>query len=306
MARRRNPVLRWLIGTIALAYVRIVGLLPLRLARLLGDGLAVIAYYCVPRVRRIGYHNLDLAYGDTLTRDEKTRILKAACRNMCRVAVELPHLHRIASDTDNKLVRFVVPDDLDFSKGAILVGAHHSNWEWMAAGMTARGYHLTGVVRPLDEPRMNAALDRIRRSTGVVTLDKNNAGPSLIKELRGGNLVGLLIDQNPRQNGAPVTFFGQSTWATIAPAMLALRTKAPIHLMSMKRCDDGIYEFTFHPPMDLDLSGSMRENLVKVTQQCQDGIEEIIRACPEQWLWMHNRFKPRPKLEAEWAAKTKK
>ncbi|PCJ59166.1 MAG: hypothetical protein COA73_09240 [Candidatus Hydrogenedentota bacterium] len=306
MARRRNPVLTWLIGTIAVSYIRIVGLLPLPIARLLGDGLTFIAYYFVPRVRRIGFHNLDLAYGDSMPQQEKARILKAACRNMCRVAVELPHLHRIATDTEQKLVRFIVPDDLDLSRGAVLIGAHHSNWEWTAAGMAALGHKLTGVVRPLDEPRMNAALDRIRRSTGVVTVDKTNAGPTLIKELRAGHLVGLMVDQNPRQNGVPITFFGHSTWATVAPAMLTLRTKAPIHIMSMTREADGVYEFTFHPAMKLELTGSMRQDLIGITQQCQDAIEEIIRACPEQWLWMHNRFKPRPKLEAEWAAKKKK
>ena len=102
-----------------------------------------------------------------------------------------------------------------------------------------------------------------------------------------------------------MTFFGVNTWGTIGPAMLALRTGAPIYPASVIRARDGTYKLHVHPPILATREGAFRDDLVRITQRCQDSIEAMIRAHPGQWLWFHRRWKPRPRLEREWSDKQK-
>ena len=125
----------------------------------------------------------------------------------------------------------------------------------------------------------------------------------MLRLLKEGWIVGVLADQSPREAAVPVTFFGQPCWATVAPAMIAARAKVPMHVVSILREADGNYVMEFSEPIELDQSKPLRAGLVDVSQQCQDAIERIVREHPGQWLWLHRRWKKRPRLEREWAEK---
>jgi KDO2-lipid IV(A) lauroyltransferase len=153
---------------------------------------------------------------------------------------------------------------------------------------------------------LNCYIDGIRRSNGVKTIEKAQAGAQILRLLREGWSVGLLIDQNPHESAVPVRFFGMPTWGTAAPAMLAARARVAVHPLSMVRQPDATYTLHICPPLDLVTEGGLRANLLENSQRCQDAIEALVREHPEQWLWMHRRWKPRPRFEKEWAEKTKK
>ncbi len=306
MSRKRNPVTRRVLCMLSLCFFKLTGLLPLCAARLMAAAFAWTAYHVVPRIKKVGRENLDLAYGAELTDVEKDRILRDSVKNLALVAVEFSRVPRIARGSHESYVEVKGLEHVDPSTGAVLIGAHLGNWEWMPPVIASLGWELIVVVREFDDPKMNAAVDRTRRAGGVKTIAKNAALGPLLRKLREGCHAGLLVDQNPRDNGTPVRFFGKQTWATVGPALMAMRAKAPLHPVSITRNPDGKYTLEFFPALPLRHSGNTLDDLVENTQRCQDALEAMIRKHPGQWLWFHRRWKRRERLEREWELRTAK
>lgn len=303
MPRRRNPLLQAAITGACIGFIHLTRVLPLTFNRVLALFLGYLTYYLVPRIRRVGLANLDLAYGDSLSRKEKRRILRGAVDNVMRVAVEFSRMPALAGNQYAGYVRLEGEEHADLSKGCVFIGGHFGNWEWMASAMASHGYKVAEIVRPLDDPRLDRVVDVHRRANLITTIPKNDAGREIFRLLKEDWFVGILIDQSPRENGVPVMFFGQPCWATIAPAMIAARSRVPIHPVSMLRSSDGAYTLRFYPAIEMARTGNLLEDLLANTQRCQDAFEQIVREAPEQWLWFHRRWKPRPRLEEEWNAR---
>jgi len=302
--RRRNPLAVWLVTTLCLTFARATRILPLSWSRAVGRALAAVAYHVVPRIKRVGFSNLDLAYGDALSKKEKTRILKESVRNVGIVAAEFSRIPLLAQDEFfQRWVRLEGAEHIKSPGRALFISAHLGNWEWLTGAFLRLGYNTAGVVRLLRDPRLNTYIDTIRQSNGGRTIEKAQAGAEILKLLRDGWCVGILVDQNPHESAVPVKFFGVDTWATAAPAMLAVRAKVPVHPSSMVRQPDGTYVLRIYPPLGLVTEGGLRANLLENSQRCQDAIEALVREHPEQWLWIHRRWKPRPRFEEEWARK---
>ncbi len=286
-----------------IAFCECARLLPLPMARALGRALAMLAYYLIPRIRREGLKNLDLAYGDERTRSEKIRILKGAAKNVGIVAAEFSRTQHLAENSFADMVELRGAGHVDLSQPVVFISAHFGNWEWLAPAMSARGIAVAGIMRPLDDPGLNAYVKRIRSATGTILIERDHAAALMLKLLRERTTVGVLIDQSPRQSAVPVTFFGTPTWATIAPVMAAIRGKAAIHPVSMVRQPDGRYVLSVAPALERIKTGNLRHDLAANAQQCQDAIELMIREHPDQWLWLHRRWKKRERLEQEWKRK---
>ncbi len=300
MSRHHHRVYEWLATAVTLAFTGITGRLPLRTSRALGRGVARAAYYLIPRIRRVGLENLERAYGTALSRAEKIRILKQATKNVGVVAAELSRMPRLDSAFIERHITLKGVENIDTSRGALMIGAHFGNWEWMAPVLQNCGFRVAEVVRPLDIPRLNTHIDRLRCSRGVLTIAKTNAAAEVLRLLREKHLVGVLVDQSPRVSAVPVRFFGEPCWATVAPVMAAVRAKAPIHLATMARDDDARYTLEVFPDLAMTWTDDLRKDLVENSQRCQDIVEREIRRHPEQWLWLHRRWKHRPRLEEEW------
>ena len=299
MARPRVTMLRRGISLFSILLLCVMGMFPLRLVRCISRLVAPLVYF-IPRIRRIGLANLDLAYGDSLAASEKRRILKNAVHNMVRVGCEFPWTGRLHEERYWNQVSFRGMDRLDGSRGAVLMGAHFGNWEWMPSVMARQGYPVSIIVRPLDDPLLDTYIEQTRQRCGVETLIKENAGREAIMRLRKGGIVGIAADQSPRQNGMPVHFFGHPCWGTIGPAMLAMRAQTPIHPVSVVRKPDDTYFLEILPAISLVKTGDMRADLLENTQRCQTALESIVRQYPDHWLWVHRRWKARPGLEREW------
>ena len=309
MPRPRNSFIQRILTTACIAFGRLTAVLPLPACRGLGRLAGRMAYWLVPRVRRVALANLDLAYGEELSRREKVRIAREAAENVGIVAAEFSHIPRITPAFVEKHVELQGLEHFNVERGGLIIGAHLSNWEWMASVLRTRFPSVAEVVRPMNDPRLNNFVDGTRRAVGVETVPKEGAGPEVIRLLRAGGILGLLIDQSPRENAVPIQFFGHTCWGTIAPVMAAARTRTPIHVVSMTRDRRGRYTLEFHPPLEMTRSGDLQADLLVNTQRCQDAIEDIVRRHPGQWLWLHRRWKPRPRLDEEWEqrkARTKK
>lgn len=301
MVRRRSRPLRRIAAAATILFARATSLFPLPACRVLGRAIGLVAYYLVPRVRKVGLDNVDRAYGEALTAREKQAIARHAAMNMGIVAAEFSHVPQLPSERGRTWFDVEGIENWDPARGCLFISGHMGNWEWMFGMVASAGIRVAGVVRPLDDRRLDEYVDRARRSAGSETISKSDAGPELIRRIREGRAVGLLIDQSPRDNGVPATFFGRACWATVAPAMIALRTNCPIHLLSNRRHAGGRYTLSIHPPIEIRRSGNLRDDLSSVSQQCQDVLERIVREDPGNWLWMHRRWKDRPRLAREWA-----
>ncbi len=306
MARKRNALVSWFVRTLGLGAIQLLSALPISLRTVIINSIARIAVALVPRIRKVSLENLDRAFGDERTAAEKHEIAVEATANMITVGAEFPRMPQLTAANIDRYVEFENLEFIDSEQGGFLIGGHIGNWEWLIPALVAKGCRVAGVVRPLDDPKPNAYVNGNRTATGAITIPKDNAGQELFRYLREGYITGLLIDQSPRENAVPVTFFGHECWATIGPVMMAFRAKCPVYMVTMKRIAPERYRLTVHPPIELTRTGSLHQDLVENSQRCQDIMESVIREDPGQWLWAHRRWKKRPRLEEEWAKRIAK
>jgi KDO2-lipid IV(A) lauroyltransferase len=300
---RRNRIAKGLAAGLTLCTAGLTRILPLPLSRRCLLLCGRFAIWVVPRIRRVGLANLDLAYGDSLTRAEKRRILRGAVDNMAIVAAEFSRLPYFAARRFEGLVAVQGLEHLDPQRGGLCISGHIGNWEFMAPVLAAQGLRLAEVVRPLDVAALDRYVEGTREAGGVRTIPKDQAGEELLALLKEGWFTGILVDQSPRDNGIPTTFFGHTCWSTIGPAMIAAKAQAPVYFVTLLRQRDYRYVLRVHPPLPLVFTGAIRQDLFANTQIIQDAFEELVRAHPDQWLWPHRRWKQRPRLEREWAAR---
>ncbi|HNR36866.1 MAG TPA: hypothetical protein PKO36_16955, partial [Candidatus Hydrogenedentes bacterium] len=212
MARRRFA--KAVIGRVSVAFARVLAMLSIGASRRIARALTPVLYHLLPRVRNTGMANLDLAYGDTLSDGEKRRILRGSIENMLIVAFELFQIPKLEGAFLERNIRVKGTEFIPGESGCVAIGAHHGNWEWSATAMARRGYKACEIVREFDDPHLNAFIDGTRRSGGVITIPKDRAAREMMERLANGYMVGILADQNPRENAVPVTFFGHPCWAT--------------------------------------------------------------------------------------------
>lgn len=248
-----------------------------------------LAYYLAGHLRRVGFANLQIAYGGTLSRDEKRRILKASFQNFALVVLDSFWFLRETAQRLETWVRF------DPGFGEILrparqvcVTAHLGNWEVLGQAVAARGFPLASVAAPLANPDVDALFLETRRQTGQQVFSKHGVLRKLLRALRSDGKIALVIDQNtkPSEGGLYVDFFGLPVPVTSAPALLAEKTDSPLVVGVCIPQPDG----TYYAPAPLFCAAAPTD-IRSRTQQLTDLIERVVRAYPSCWLWCYKRWK---------------
>jgi len=179
--------------------------------------------------------------------------------------------------------------------GAILVTGHCGNWEWMNLAVGASGLAMSVAAREVYDPRLDAVAQQLRGRFGGDTVVRGpEAGGRLVRALRRGRVLGLLIDQDIDTPGAFVPFFGHPAWTPVGAALLALRTGAPVVPGFAARLPDGRMQVRFEPPLPHPTGADLDANAAVLTANLTVRIEAHIRQHPAQWVWMHRRWKRRP------------
>jgi KDO2-lipid IV(A) lauroyltransferase len=180
---------------------------------------------------------------------------------------------------------------------ALILTAHLGNWELLTLAPTLTGYPLTVVARALDSPALGVWAHRLRARAGVEVVDKRDAVRPVLEALRRGRLVGVLLDQNAsRREGVFVPFFGRLASTSRAMAVLALRTETPVVPAFTHRVEGGRHRIIIQPALALPRAADAAA-IEAVTARCTSIIEDAVRATPDQWLWMHDRWRTRPAAE---------
>ena len=242
---------------------------------------------------RVARANLAAAFPE-ITADERNRIRRSMWDNLGQVVGEYPHLARFSPKGDDPRITYSLPpgmslDDLK-QKPVIFLSAHLGNWEILPILAGQLGFDGAAVVRPPNNPYVAAWVARQRRINGADTMIvKHNAARPMVAQLKAGKMLCMLVDQKLRE-GIAVPFFGRDALTTPAPAALALKMGAHIIMAANRRVGGSRFHVTVQPELEFNTSGDETEDVARLTAAIQARIEEMVRANPGQWLWIHNRW----------------
>jgi len=185
---------------------------------------------------------------------------------------------------------------LQDGRGAMLATAHCGNWELLSARIPVAGIPLTCAVRQLDNPRIDSLVNAIRTRFGTEIFPRGPAaGRHLARALKKNRVNALLIDQDIRDvPGVFVPFFGRPAWTPSGAAMFSIRMECPVLPGFIHRLPSGKHVAEFHSPLPVPTDGTVEDRIEELTSSATAAIERQIRAHPEQWVWMHRRWRTQP------------
>jgi len=271
------------------------GLLPYRAAAAIGSLLGRIAYRLLPKERGRALENLRAVFPD---RDE--RWVRGTARQVFR-HLGIGLFETLAMDR-MRLGTEVVIDGMERleaalarGKGVVYVTGHIGTWELMAAAV-AQTHPVSVIAAPLKPEPMNDMVVALRERLGVRTIVRSRPGAAkeLIRVFRENRILGILIDQDTDVEGAFVDFMGRPAWTPTAAAQMAARFEAPVMYGYDLRLADGRHRVTMEGPLELVTSGSEKQDIIANTAMLTRLIVATILRNPEQWVWMHRRWRRRP------------
>jgi Kdo2-lipid IVA lauroyltransferase/acyltransferase len=281
----------------------VFGLLPRRAALAAGAGLGAVAWHLLPRLRSTGLRNLEMAFPE-MQPVERERILRNLYGNLGRQLAEFCQMSRYTTESAGKVARYEGLEHYlsarDKGGGVLIVTAHLGAWEFSSFWHSLMGYPMTMVIRRLDNPRVDRLVNGIRCLHGNRVVHKDDFARGLLAAMHRGETVGILMDTNmtPPQ-GVFVPFFGVGACTASGLARVALRTGAAVLPGFMVwEASEAKYVLRFGEEIALTRSGDDERDVVENTARFTAAIEGAIRRYPDQWLWVHRRWKTRPEGEA--------
>ena len=298
--RVEYAAVRFLLGTL--------GIMPRSLAVPVAIAFARAASHLLSSLRRTGMRNLEIAFPERSI-DERKKLLRGTFENLGRVLGEVSQFPKTTPEKLRKIIDFEL-DDLSRElyarnkadkRGVLITTGHLGNWELLVMGFAALHEPISYLARPIDNPLIEDLTVRFRTRFGNRPINKTNSAMLAIKILREGGILGILSDVNAHpKEGVFVPFFGVPACTTSGAAMLAIRSNSYIFPTfcvwdeTTKR-----YRFVHGELLEPASSGDRKEDIVETTAAYTAEIEKIIRQYPDQWMWIHKRWKTRPPGEKD-------
>jgi KDO2-lipid IV(A) lauroyltransferase len=278
----------------------------LKAASLVGD----LLYLLDRRHRERALGNLRASFPGAAD-EQLRRIARQSCEHLIMVGAEtlcLPRLMQFNRYLDYVDISTCLPQFHYISSGnpAILVTGHFGNWEMMGFSMAVMGFPPTAVARPLDNPYLNEHIMGLRQRTGMKILFKEGMTDEALADLRRGRPLGLIADQDAGRRGFFVNFFGRKASAYKSIAYLAMEENIPIYVGGVYRVGPGFrYKIVMTDHIKPSEYPKNLDGALAITQRYTTGIEKAVLLAPEQYLWVHRRWKTRPPEERKAAAEAK-
>jgi Kdo2-lipid IVA lauroyltransferase/acyltransferase len=284
MARLETGVMATLLG--------IGSIVPPLWAARLGAGLGWLLFAVFRFRRRVVLSNLDAAYGSTLSPEEKRRITKRCFQHFGSMFVEMlggfPATRSAPPEFDSKLMDELLAQ----GKGVIVFTGHFGSWELFGAACAARGYPMTAYGGRLANAAVDSLVNSRRRELRIEVLLKSDSLRTMVKTLRSGRILGLVADQHESTKRYFVRFFGHPVSVSPGPYRLAALAKAPTVFGACIRQEGLRWKLITRPIAMPTPTGDDERDLLTYAQACFNELEAEVRAHPEQYLWMHHRFRP--------------
>jgi KDO2-lipid IV(A) lauroyltransferase len=280
-------------------FIKILGTLPRPLSRAFAIGLAQVVYLLHFRLREVGMRNLALVLPEK-SEAERKRILRGVFTSLGRQLAELCQFPRYTPENIDEVVVYDGLENYERAytrgKGVLFLTGHFGGWELSAFTHSLHGHWLHVVMRPMDNPYLDRLLQQYRTMYGNKTVAKDDFVRGLLAAMKAGETVGILMDTNmtPPQ-GIFVDFFGIPACTASGLARIALRTDAAV-VPGFTVWDSALqkYRLRFDPALELVRTGDVEADIVANTQMFTKVIEDYVRKYPDQWLWVHRRWKTRP------------
>ena len=280
-------------------FIKILGILPRRWSRAFAISLAWLIYLFHFRLRHVGMRNLAMVFPEK-SEKERARILRGEFTSLARQLAEVCQFPRYTRENIDGVVVYDGLENYECAyargKGVLFLTAHFGGWELSAFAHSLHGHWLHVVMRPMDNEYLDRLIQSYRTMHGNKTVNKDDFVRGLLAAMKAGETVGILMDTNmtPPQ-GVFVDFFGIPACTASGLARIALRTDAAV-VPGFTIWDEalGKYRLRFDPAVELVRTGDLEADIVANTQNFTRVIEDYVRKYPEQWLWVHRRWKTRP------------
>jgi KDO2-lipid IV(A) lauroyltransferase len=298
--KRRSKVTDFLVYCVVRFVVCVVQALSYRVACRFADFLAWLAYHVDRRHQLVADDNLKHAFGSQLTPGQRDRLVRGIYRHFCRFVVEMVHLPRRLSVATWK-------DHLELVGGERIVGAlladrplmlvtgHFGNWEMAGYALGLFGFSTYAIARRIDNPYLDRFLATFRQRTGQTILDKNDDYGRIQKVLADGGVMATLSDQDAGRRGLYVDFFGRPASTHKAIALLSLEYNVPLLVVGTPKVGEPMRYQIVAEDLILPEEYAGRADAVRaITQRFTTALERLVRRHPEQYFWLHRRWKHQP------------
>jgi len=273
---------------------------PLRASLAIARFIGSLLYHLDRRHRQVAVENLLKAFPGQLSEREAERIAKRVCQNMALVAAEMAWATRLLNPRTWQ--RYITVENWPLieamrtqGRGGIFLTAHVGNWEVVGIAAGLAGFPLHSVARPLDNELLDEHVTRFRRRNGQVLVPRKGALKKLLTVMKSNGYLAFLIDQNERSGGVFVDFFGRPASTVKSVAVMALKMQAPV-LMAFAIREPGEFRFRvfIDGPVPVEHTGDKERDIERITADYTKRVERIVRQYPDQWLWLHRRWKTQP------------
>lgn len=298
----REAVMEQLLFHIISTLFRLIGIIPRNTAEKLSRWFGKTWFVLDRRHRNVAINNLTYVFGYEKSPTEIRQMARRVFANLVRILFEIGWAYR---SSPREVVRHIRFDGLIHlhqayrkGRGVMVLTGHLGNWELLSDAAGMLGYPINVIYRPLDFKPLDRFFEHLRGRSGARLFSKARAMRKVLRSLQNNELVGILLDQNSvRRAGVFVDFFGKSACTNKGLALIAQKTRSPVVPIFLVREDDK-YRMVMGPEIPLVLTGDKNRDTAENTRQFNRVLESMIRRYPEQWFWVHRRWKTRPLNEA--------
>ncbi len=287
----------WMLRNVARTVDGLARILPLSWLRAIATGLAYLIYLLCPSRQRLARENIRKVFGDQFSAAQQRSIVLQSTINICKTMIELFKMRYMTPEQVKALVSLEGAEHLQQvlaeDRGAVVFTAHFGNWELGGARFAAEGLPVTVLARDSNEPVCARLINQARQHHNIEVVRRQDIR-DMIRVLRDNRGLGILPDQHAAEGGIEVNFLGRPASTAIGPAVLSRHTGCALVPFFTRRLTNGTFHIQVLPPLPLPQTDDHDQFARQLMQQVNDVIGEQIRRYPEQWLWLHDRWKVDP------------
>jgi Kdo2-lipid IVA lauroyltransferase/acyltransferase len=294
----------WVVETaLVLCLALPFALLPLKLSLKAGQGVGLLLYLAWGSRRRIAIENIEKAVtaGGLIINAPPKVIARRSFMNLGKSFVEIVKIYFGLGKPIIDSIEAIGEENFykakEKGKGVLFITGHCGNWELTALGFGARGEKMSSIARAQNNPYLNRLVEKARTKYGNTIIYKDNALMAVVSTLRQNGIIGILMDQAViPEEGVIIDFLGRPAWTIKIPAIMARRLK-PVVIPAFMHREGNRRIGTFYPEVRLSQDPDPEKAMIEDTKTLSGYIENYIREHPEEWLWIHRRWKRAPESQ---------